>query len=327
MRSSANTSLAIFDPHLHLFDLQQGEYAWLKELNDSQQAIIAKDFCVNDLHLSVKYSLAGFVHIEAGFDNEQPWHELAAVEQSLKQNREQNTEQKDNIAFGSIASVDLLQPPEIFALNLARLQEYSSFVGVRHILNEQAVDILAEPNAKQNLALLNRHGLVFELQIVMHYTHAENKQKELLNALIDTFSPLSNLRIVLNHAGFMPIQNHSASASTPIPLSTEYKKNYEYWQNDMRTLAELEHLYVKCSGWEMTNLEYTHLDVERGLSFLLATFGQARLMLASNFPLVLYAKSYAEYWQFMAEVVLNINADFEALSYTNSKRLYLEPLV
>ena len=90
--------MKIIDPHLHLFALELGHYHWLKAENppfwpDKQH--IYKSFDETDLMLTAPYSLAGFIHIEAGFDNEQPWRELAALEQSC------------NKPFRAIANIDL----------------------------------------------------------------------------------------------------------------------------------------------------------------------------------------------------------------------------
>lgn len=309
----------IFDPHIHLFDLQQGEYAWLQRLPPERKSIIAKDFGLHDLSLPPSFSLAGFVHIEAGFDNHQPWRELAHLEQ------------RNNCLFRSIACVDLVQAPSDFGRTLKRLAEHASFVGVRHILDADALYILREPNAQRNLAQLNEQGLVFELQIQMLYANAKNEgsvneQREMLSLITETFIPLSDLRIVVNHAGFMPISAASSHSADSESLKKQYRYEYDIWQQAMLMLAELPNLYVKCSGWEMTNADYKTVDIERGLGFLLSAFGSQRLMLASNFPLVLFAKSYAEYWQCMQAASTALKVDFETLSYINSKRLYLGSL-
>jgi predicted TIM-barrel fold metal-dependent hydrolase len=319
MSKSGQICQRIFDPHIHLFDLQHGEYAWLQRLPPERKSIIARNFGVHDLRLPSHFSLAGFVHVEAGFDNHQPWRELAYWEQRY------------NSLFCSIACVDLLQAPSDFGRTLKRLAEHASFVGVRHILDADALHILREPNAQRNLAQLNEQGLVFELQIQMLYVSAKNegsanKQQEMLNLIIETFSPLSNLKIVLNHAGFMPINTALANSAEGEGLKQQYLNEYGIWQQAMLTLAGLPNLYVKCSGWEMTNADYKTSDIERGLGFLLNTFGSQRLMLASNFPLVLFAKSYAEYWQCMQAAVTAVNADFETLSFENSKRIYVRSL-
>ena len=77
--------IKIIDPHLHLFDLKQGDYHWLKADNPPNwpdKNVINNTFDEQDLSLSPPLSLAGFVHIEAGFDNLQPWRELNYLQKS-----------------------------------------------------------------------------------------------------------------------------------------------------------------------------------------------------------------------------------------------------
>ena len=67
------------DPHVHLFALQEGDYHWLKPNNPPfwpDKDVIAKSTYEHHLRRASKGKLTGFVHIEAGFDNERPWREI-----------------------------------------------------------------------------------------------------------------------------------------------------------------------------------------------------------------------------------------------------------
>jgi len=60
--------LRVIDPHIHLIDLQQGRYDWLKEVHAPHwpdKAKIRRDFSEADLVLETSAALAGFVHIRA----------------------------------------------------------------------------------------------------------------------------------------------------------------------------------------------------------------------------------------------------------------------
>ena len=77
-------TINIIDPHIHLFDLSQGDYHWLKSQNPPSwpdKVIIERNFDLDDLTNSLainltndgdyndeligEVSLSGFVHIEA----------------------------------------------------------------------------------------------------------------------------------------------------------------------------------------------------------------------------------------------------------------------
>ena len=143
----------IIDPHLHLFNLEEGDYHWLKASNPPfwpNKQLINRNFAETDLALESPLTLAGFVHIEAGFDNDKPARELAWLEQHC-------TTPFKSIAFANICSVD-------FHSQIQTLLQNNSFIGIRHILDEQAEPILAHPHTLTNLKLLESLDLVFELQ-------------------------------------------------------------------------------------------------------------------------------------------------------------------
>ena len=69
----------IIDPHIHLFALAQGKYHWLKPENPPfwpDKYKICRNVTEQELSLTKPLHLDGFVHIEAGFDNERPHLEI-----------------------------------------------------------------------------------------------------------------------------------------------------------------------------------------------------------------------------------------------------------
>lgn len=277
----------IIDPHLHFFALEQGQYHWLKPQNppfwaDKQK--INHSFSEQNLSLSPEYTLAGFVHIEAGFDNLNPWREISWLEKNC------------TLPFKSIAGIDLTAAPIDFKKDIEQLIKYKSLVGVRHILDEKAKTILSKPQAKINLALLAKHSLLFELQ----YDVTELEQHQ---AVITMLSDFPTLKWVLNHAGFSPI------------------KKPENWQKHLLALAKHSNCWIKASGFEMVARDYPKDIMAKRLAFLVNTFTSNKIMLASNFPLVLLQKSYLSCWQDYC--ALSFEADLlQKLLYQNAKRCY-----
>ncbi|MFT5708807.1 MAG: L-fuconolactonase, partial [Oceanospirillaceae bacterium] len=118
--------MKIIDPHLHLFDLDLGQYSWLKTKNPPywpDKNIINKNFAPIDLTLEPPFEHAGFIHIEAGFDNIAPWREVQWLE-SIVTGR-----------FKTIANIDLTLPATDFLALIKRLTQQSSVIGFRHILD------------------------------------------------------------------------------------------------------------------------------------------------------------------------------------------------
>lgn len=298
----------IIDPHLHLFDLSRGDYHWLKIQNPPfwpDKAQIQKDFKMEELndslHANNKIKLAGFVHIEAGFDNAQPWRELEFIESIPCQSNR------------TVASIDLLATPEQFQVTLQKLQQHQSLIGARHILDEQAATILSNKNAQQNFALLNEiTDFIFELQLPL----ADESAGNVMPILSQTIATNSQLRFVINHAGFPPkrvpknINNHA----------------WHLWQQHISELAKYPNVFIKCSGWEMTDRHYAMSWFSEVTQCCINIFSSKRVMLASNFPLCLLGnKSYVSYWQdiLKSTVIEQCNKNEKsALLYSNALRLY-----
>ena len=288
--------MKIIDPHLHLFDLELGNYHWLKAENppywpDKQH--INKDFDESDLALTSPLSLSGFVHIEAGFDNEQPWRELETLEQSCSK------------PFRAIANIDLTASSQHLSSEIKKLTEFPSFVGVRHLLDEQALALLTNKQVIDNISLLNRSELIFEVQLSL----IDNKS---VAALCDVITHNQEMSFIINHAGF--------------PSTDINTIEWQNWQNNLTKLSIFHHVAIKCSGWEMTDRHYQATWLNENLSVIFGIFGAKRVMLASNFPLCLFSHSnYQAHWQSM------LTSDFfqalteqekSALCYDNALNWY-----
>jgi L-fuconolactonase len=260
--------MKIIDPHLHLFDLELGYYHWLQAENppfwpDKQR--INKSFSETDLVLTEPLFLSGFIHIEAGFDNEQPWRELAALEKTC------------NKPFRAIANIDLTSSSQQVDTVLEKLAEHPSFVGVRHLLDDQVLALLSNKQVINNISILNDTGLVFEVQLSL----IDQIPVAALCAVIENNL---NIQFIINHAGFPPTNIHTIE--------------WQRWQSNLTKLSLYPHVAIKCSGWEMTNRNYKADWLNESLSLIFTLFGAKKVMLASNFPLCLFRhSSYQAYWQ------------------------------
>ena len=275
--------IKIIDPHLHLFDLKQGDYNWLKADMPpfwSDKSLVNRSFNEENLKLRPPLSLAGFVHIEAGFDNHQPWRELSYLEQ------------KCQLPFVAIASIDLNLDSVNFNQQLEKLSHYVSFCGVRHILDEQALILLSCKQVRENISRLNNftqmvfaeknnHSMIFEVQLPLD----DNLS---VNVLCDVINNNKNITFIINHAGFPAKKTKSIA--------------WENWQANLSKLSIFENIAIKCSGWEMIDRQYNHQQnwLNYNLDTCFTIFGEKRMMLASNFPLCLFTHtSYQDYWQTM----------------------------
>ena len=286
--------VSIIDPHIHLFNKEQGQYKWWSSLSKPEQELIARSFTVDDLSLPSKFKLKGVVHIEAGFDNRASWREIQMVETTVA---------PSPLLLGSIGCVDLTSPPSDFASALGQLKKQSSFRGVRHILDDDAFHILAHANTGLNFQLLSEHSLIFELQLDLGKISSE-----IIDKLCHKLDTTPNLNVVINHAGFPPA----------LSLSAQHTR----WKLALKRLSAYPNLCIKCSGWEMNDKDYSRDYIASSMKDVIDIFGEKRVMLASNFPLVLFSSRYEAYWQNMYDLAKELKLNTEALLYSNAIRTY-----
>jgi len=305
--------MKILDPHLHLFDLHLGQYSWLKPENAPfwpDKEVINKSFSQQDLVVSGEHEIAGFVHIEAGFNNDTPKEEVDWLESVVTK------------PFKTIAFIDMTLPVIKFEQALNDLMSCQSVAGVRHILDDDAFEVLSLGQVKSNFAYLAKHHLSFDLQMPITDVLA-------LNQLISILKHSPTLKIILNHAGWPPIAD-----------SAELLAKSD-WHIGLKQLAALPQCAVKCSGWEMIDRKYEvslpnyscsgssviKQDTWQShvLNLCLEAFGQDRVMLASNFPLCLFHSSYQDYWDNVINILNNMpltETKKQALVFNNACSWY-----
>ena len=133
-------------------------------------------------------------------------------------------------------------------------------------------------NVQANLAVLSKVDLHFELQMPFANLRA-------VNSLMDHLKHNDSLKLVINHCGSIP------------SLEGDANNVNQHWQTGLKLIASYPNCSIKCSGWEMVDKNYNTQGLETMTKAIIALFGMSRVMLASNFPLTLFSKSYSELWQ------------------------------
>lgn len=289
--------MKIIDPHVHLFDLTQGDYFWLKPENEpfwSDKATIYQDFDLSHLTLSDDIELAGIVHIEAGFDNENPWREIIWLEQLWQ--TKQYTVQLKTIAF-----IDITLSTDEFDEQIARLKALKSVVGCRYILDDNAGKLLQHHQVIRNLEILYELDWLFELHISINDTQT-------LHHIVNFCEEVKTPKMIINHCGFPP--------------SMSDFQHWHKWRHHIEQLAQFDHLAIKCSGWEMTDRNYNFEEIISCITQVIRYFGAERTMLASNFPLTLFSQSYEMLWSSYANISGLSKDTLEQICAGTAKRWY-----
>ena len=274
--------MKFIDPHIHFIDPAVADYAWLSATNPPfwpNKAHIQLPALPEQLQTDAPLSLAGLVHIEAGFDNLRSWREIEWLERL------------HTPILRAVGCVDLLD--ENYFHQVDTLCRYGSCTGVRDILDDEA-DTKINRAGMSKFEMLANKGLIFEAQL--------NLLNEAgVQALCRLAQQVKELRIVINHVGL------NMDAGTP-------------WQKSLEALSDCDNICVKWSGLEMSSTWLPHREQIRGLSFVREQFGDLRVMLASNFPVLQMAMSYQQYWSEWAQLLEP--HEFELLAYQNAKSCY-----
>jgi predicted TIM-barrel fold metal-dependent hydrolase len=177
---------------------------------------------------------------------------------------------------GIVCQADLADPA--VGEQLKAQMQFPNIRGVRHQLhwdsaplrqNVTRPDLCNAPEFRRGLALLEQHGLHFELQIFP-------AQAPYAAELIQAFP---NMRFLLVHAG-------NLTERTPAIV--------EQWRAALTQLAAFPNLHVKISGLNMFNPDWTLRDMRQVIRDTIQIFGIGRTIYGSNFPLEKLHASYAE---------------------------------
>ncbi|MBQ4811990.1 hypothetical protein A7985_16965 [Pseudoalteromonas luteoviolacea] len=204
----------IIDPHLHFFDLIKGDYTWLKDNPPNWPNIekIRQDHLPEALLSNTQVNLRGCVHVEAGFDNNNPQRELDWLQDILP-----------NLPYKAVAYAPIDADKSEFRHQLNALS-HTHLVALRDITEGADAARLLSPNVADNIALLHQQNYHFEAQF-------EFANHPVAQRLYEIYSAIPDATLVLNHAGFM--------------------ERSGAWQSAIDTLSKLNNCTIKFSGHEM----------------------------------------------------------------------------
>lgn len=190
----------------------------------------------------------------------------------------QGVAEKHGFPHGIVCNVDLADPDVENALKAQT--QFPNVRGVRQMLywdNEtvrQAAprpDLCNSPDFRRGFALLEKHGLHFELQV---YAGQAKYAVEVIKAF-------PNVKMILVHAGMLTARTQTA---------------IEQWRAALSMMAAFPNLHVKISGLGMYSSGITFPQARQVIRDAIQIFGTERTIYGSNFPLEKLHASYAEFF-------------------------------
>jgi len=277
--SSDQQTIAICDPHFHLWDLPNRPNPNLgAAVEERLPTYLASDYHADMKTLPAPFRLESRVHVETVVGQ----MEGGGVVDTVSETQWVCAQLQPTAAacpFGLVAYVHLARAPEQTEQVIQQHLEASAgrLRGIRMILNHhpqnpaltwaqvESGELLRTDNFRQSMALLNRHDLAFDLSCHPH---------EVADA-VAVLSGFPSLRVIINHIGFL----HEGEDDAHEPL----------WREGMRALAAMPNVYIKLSMLWFACEGY-HEDEAKGAKMrgivleLIDLFGCDRCMFASNFP-------------------------------------------
>jgi predicted TIM-barrel fold metal-dependent hydrolase len=279
-------TLPIIDAHHHLWDLSRNYHPWLCDepmlpFRYGDYARLRRDYLAADYRRDTKrFNVCATVYVEAEWDPRQPtgethWvHEIAA---------------REGFPNAIVAQAWLDRPDA--ADVLAAQASFPLVRGVRHkprAAPSPATARRGEPGSmddpawRDGFALLQRHGLHFDLQTPWwHFDAAAALARDFPHTLI-----------IINHAGL------------PADRSVE---GLAGWRGAIDLLAREPNTRIKISGIGVPGERWTVALNGRIVRDAISAFGPERSMLASNFPVDSLVATFDEIY----EGFFSITADLD----------------
>jgi L-fuconolactonase len=246
----------IVDTHVHWWDPERGvPLRWLDGAPALDRPFLPADLAA----ASAGHGLEGVVFVECD----------AAPGRHLDEARWASGLQAAEPRLGAVVAHAPLERGADARPDLEALARLPLVRGVRRLLQDEADDAFClRPGFVEGVRLLPRHGFHFEICVY----HRQ------LGAAVELVRRCPEVRFVLDHAGKPGIREGLLDP----------------WRGQIEDLAGLPNVVCKLSGLvtEADHAAWTEADLSPYIEHLLATFGSARLMFGSDWPVSTLACPY-----------------------------------
>ena len=281
-------SFQIIDTHVHVWDLQKVEYAWLK----GDESILNRTYLLDELNPQIQ--LAGVskgVLVQAANNLEDTFLMLEQAE-------------KYQWIHGVVGWLPLMQPDETARIMESQFSKIPLIKGIRHLIHNEADPAwLLQDKVIHSLSLLSDAGLTYDL-VGIHTEHIETALKLANKA--------PGLKMVFDHLNQPPIAT---------------KQRFGKWGELMKAAAQHSNFHVKISGMGTTSgngADWSSEDIQPYIEFAIEHFGIDRCFCGGDWPVSLLAGTYSRTWQQYINVFSRIlkEEDQQKLLSQNAVQFY-----
>ncbi|HVU17786.1 MAG TPA: amidohydrolase family protein [Candidatus Didemnitutus sp.] len=274
------------DSHVHFWDPARLSYGYLSSL----PSISARHDTATLTAEAGPDGPAQCVFVQAECDRTQWLDEVRWIERLAR----------DDARLAAIVAHVTVDAPGTLAAHLDELRRHPLVRGVRHLIQDEADPrFCLRDEFVAGVREAGRRGLSFDVCCRHHQ----------LPAVIELVRQCPSVNFILDHGGKPAIGRGET----------------EPWNEHIRALAALPNVTCKLSGLvtEASPRPPTAATLRPYVAILLETFGPARLLFGSDWPIAKLAATYREWVATAAELLAALsNAERDAIFRTNARRVY-----
>ena len=272
----------LIDSHIHFWDPHARHHAWLQEVPELARAMTPAD---------VDYGgriADGLVFVEADRRSDESLDEVAWISSLAASGAP---------IVGIVAHAPLEQGVAVEPL-LEILAAEPLVVGVRRLLQDEPLDLIAEPRLIEATTMLSTFGLTSDLCI----------RCEQLPAVTDLVEACPGTSFVLDHLGKPAVADG----------------RLDPWRDDLRRLARLPNVACKLSGLATEAAPgWQRADVLPFLRHALDAFGPERCLFGSDWPVALLNTTYEDWLGCVLEAIGECtDSERDGVLGMNATRIY-----
>lgn len=278
----------IADTHIHIWDFNRADYAWLKD----NTTILNRTYSIEELETERReMGISSGILVQAANTFEDTDWMLHVAE---------NT---DWIA-GIVGWLPLTDPDAVLKALQRKYGKEKYFKGVRHLIHDETdPKWLLQPAVIDSLQILAEHEIPYDVVGVLP-AH--------IKTAIEVAEKVPGLRMVFDHLNQPPIAT---------------KEKFGVWGELMKEAAKHKNLYAKISGLGTASGNFENWkadDIKPYIEFIIDQFGTDRCFLGGDWPVSLLAGTYIKTWTAYKDIVNELanENDRDKIFYTNAKNFY-----
>ena len=278
----------IIDTHIHVWDFDRADYPWLK----GDTSLLNRTYRIGEMEEDRKTAgITDGVMVQASCN-------LDDTDLMLE------TARNNEWIHGVVCWLPLMNPVETARLLESRFLDDPYFVGVRHLIHDEADPawLLQEP-VLESLQLLAKHNKPYDVVGVL---------PEHMETVLQVAEKIPGLRMVFDHLNAPPIATREISGR---------------WGSLLKAAAQNPCFYAKLSGLGTAGGNFegrTAEDIKPFVAYALEQFGSSRCFCGGDWPVSLLANDYPTTWSITKSILSSLlpEAEQEKVYFSNANHFY-----